>query len=173
MSRKKKIEFGMSKEELVTFLRAIADCVEHDLESLPGYDIDLSGYKKFRVSFKRYVDSMVVKCKIRYNGTEEEYEEDTEYQYEILKKRMKTYFKELQESVNAGSLPSREIISVFLKDAEAMTSFHGYGEENEYLAFMKTCTQLKEAYDNEDMQTVEQMIHALEEYKDQCHDKYK
>lgn len=174
MSRKKKIEFGMSRDELAQFLRIIADCVEQDKEALPEYDIDLSGYKKFRVSFKKYFDSMVVKCKIRYNETEEEeYDEDTEYQYEILKQRMKTYFREMQESVEAKSFPSREIMSVFLKDSETMISFSDYGDDRGYIEYMKACNELKQAYYNEDLSAMSRKLNDLDQCKDQCHDKFK
>ncbi len=173
MSSKKKIEFGMNRNELAEFLRTLADCVEKGKESLPEYDIDLSEYNKFRVSFKKYLDSMVVKCKIRYNGVEEEYEDDPEYQYEILKQRMKTYFRELQESVEAGLFPSREIMSVFLKDSETMTSFSGFGDEKEYTEYMKACNELKQSYDNEDLSNLRRKLHDLEQCKDQCHDKFK
>jgi XXXCH domain-containing protein len=85
---------------------------------------------------------------------------------------MQVYFKALRESVAAGVMPSREIVSVFLSDSEKMLSYPGYGDEF-YADYAQLCLRLREVVDAEDLTGTGDVIKALAEAKKNCHARYK
>ena len=60
--------------------------------------------------------------------------------FKMLKRRMKSSFKEIRESLSAQKLPEPDVIHAFLSDSEGMTAFSGeeYGEHH-YPSYRKAC----------------------------------
>jgi len=174
MSEKKRYEMSMSKDQAAHFLRTVADCIENGKPVIEEYDIDLSDFLKLKMSLKRISDLMNVKLKLKFvsQGDEEGDVEFEEEKYSKLKKRMEVYFKDLLKSLQAGQVPSREIVSVFLSDSEQMTGYTGYGDEH-YQEYRQACRDFEQAYEQEDLVGLKACADTLNTLKNRCHDKYK
>ena len=174
MSEKKRYEMSMSKDQAAHFLRSVADCIENEQTAIQGYDINLSDFSKLKMSLKKFSDLMNIKLKIKFVSPED-LEEDDEFEeekYSKLKKRMEVYFKDLLKSLQAGQVPSREIVSVFLSDSEQMTGYTGYGDEH-YQEYRQACRDFEQAYEQEDLVGLKACADTLNTLKNRCHDKYK
>ncbi|MFO7816567.1 MAG: GAK system XXXCH domain-containing protein [Thermodesulfobacteriota bacterium] len=167
---KNKIENLTENSEIVAFLRLLADSLEKDEEKLPDYQLPLKGFNKMKLSIKKKGTGYKLKLKINLPGEEEDNEED----YSSLKKRMKIYFREMKKALDRNSLPSSEIISIFLEDSRKMIQHTGedMGEEF-YPAYSDACEALEQAYAKKDMPGITAAYNALEEQKKICHDKFK
>ena len=136
MNEKRRYTYELSKKELGQLLRSLAHNLESEAPDVQDFGIDLTNIRKLKMSAKTWpTDPFFVKVKITPWQAEDTEEDDgEEVTYTRLKKRMKAYYKELQSNLQAHQHPSREIVSVFLKDCEHMTQFQGYGDEY-YQAF--------------------------------------
>lgn len=175
MNAKRRYVFEMSKKELGTFLRSLAKILENDDASQAAdLGLDLSNMRKLKFSAKTWPDDpLQVKIKITPWKTEDSEEEESEEDaYARLKKRMKAYYKELHANLQANQQPSREIVSVFLKDCFRMTEFQGYGDEY-YPIFTKACHEFQEAFDQEELKGMQRAFDRIESLKDRCHERYK
>jgi XXXCH domain-containing protein len=177
---KKKTELSLDSRQAAELLRALADSLEKGEQFVEGYDIDLSSYEKIKVSLRSFQDSMFVKVKVKKPEASEELEEEemeaarNKEDYKKLKKRMKTYFKELQDSLDKGQFPSREIVSVFLRDSETMLTFTGKGRgEEHYEEYRAACRDFQQAFESEDMGAIRNSFRQLDELQERCHSKYK
>jgi XXXCH domain-containing protein len=152
----------------------MANSLENDAPGVQDFGIDLSDIRKMKISAKSWPEEpFVVKVKITpWQAQDTEDYEGEEASYARLKKRMKAYYKELQTNLQANQHPSREIVSVFLKDCERMTEFQGYGDEY-YKAFMLACRDFQQAFDTEELQDMQRVFEQIESLKDRCHDRYK
>ena len=94
--------------------------------------------------------------------------------YKPLKKRMKSSFKEIGESLAAQKLPEPDILDGFLADSERMMAFAGkkYGEAD-YPAYRQACRQFAEAYEARDWAAFKDGYTRLEQLKKDCHKAYK
>jgi len=177
MSTKKRYEFDMSKEEVTDFLRALATAIDQDASEISGYNLPLPNYHKLKVSLKQGEDNLRLKLKLKHYETADD--EEDEYfeikgreEYKKLKKRMKTYFEEIGDSLKEKQFPSREIVSVFLKDSETMVAYEDNGEEF-YAEYREACTAFGQAFEAEDLDRFRKAYERLGAVKDQCHAKHK
>lgn len=174
MNEKRRYAYELTKKELGHFLRSLAESMENDSPMVQDFGIDLSNIRKMKISAKSWPEEpFVVKVKITpWQAQDTEDDEGEEVNYTRLKKRMKVYYKELQTNLEANQHPSREIVSVFLKDCERMTEFQGYGDEY-YKAFMLACRDFQQAFDTEELGDMQRAYERIESLKDRCHDRYK
>jgi XXXCH domain-containing protein len=165
---------SMSKDQAAHFLRTVADCIENGKPVIEGYDIDLSDFQKLKMSLKKISDLMNVKLKLKLVSPEDTQEDDEfeEEKYSKLKKRMEVYFKDLLKSLQDNQIPSREIVSVFLRDSEQMTGYPGYGDEY-YQEYRRACQDFEKVYEREDLAGLKECADTLNTLKSRCHDKYK
>lgn len=176
--RDRKAEMNLDTRQAADLLRALADSLEKGERSVAGHDLDLSNFEKIKVSLRSFQDSMFVKVKVKKpEGPEELEEEEMEAarkkeDYKKIKKRMKTYFKELQENMDKGYFPSREIVSVFLRDSETMLTFTGKGEEH-YEEYRAACRDFQQAFESEDTYAIRQSFKRLNDLQERCHSRYK
>ena len=174
MSEKKRYEMSMSKDQAAHFLRSVADCIENEQTAIQGYDINLSDFSKLKMSLKKFSDLMNIKLKIKFVSPED-LEEDDEFEedkYSKLKKRMEVYFVDLLKSLDEDQIPSREIVTVFLRDSEHMLSFPGYGDEF-YQEYRQACQAFEQAYEQEDLSRLKDCAQLLKTLKNRCHDVHK
>ncbi len=176
MNEKRRYTYELSKKELGQLLRSLAESLEKDSPEMQDFGVDLSNIRKLKISAKTWPnDPLYVKVKItpwQARDAEEGEEDDGEVSYTRLKKRMKVYYKELQANVQAQQYPSREIVSVFLKDCDRMTQYQGYGDEY-YQSFTQACRDFQKAFDIEELEDMQQAFERIESLKDRCHDRYK
>ncbi|MFO7875513.1 MAG: GAK system XXXCH domain-containing protein [Desulfovermiculus sp.] len=174
MNEKRRYAYELTKKELGQFLRSLAENLESDTPEVKDFGLDLSNIRKMKISAKSWPEEpFVVKVKITpWQAQESDEEEGEEAAYARLKRRMKIYYKELQANLQANQHPSREIVSVFLKDCERMTEFQGYGDEY-YKAFTHTCRDFQQAFDTEELEDMQRAFDRIESLKDRCHDRYK
>lgn len=175
MPEKRKFEMNLTKEQSSEFLRKVADSIEQKSEIIEDYGIDLKNYGKLKLSIKPKFDQMKLKVSLKKYFEEEEDEEYKEIkgreEYKYFKKRMKSYFQEIKESLDQNVFPSSEIVSVFLKDSETMRTYQVADEY--YQDYMEACSKLSEAYQQEDFKQLQEQFNNLNEIKDACHLKYK
>jgi len=170
--RKAKTELSLDRSQTSAFLRSLADSIDSGSSSVAGYDIDLSDYYKLKLSLKPLPESWEVKVKVSKTEAQEEEEAGQAEKYKQLKKRMEKYFKELEENLEQEEMPSREIVSVFLRDAEAMVEHPGKGEPF-YDAFRQACAAFQEAFDGENLPMLKERLGQLAALRDRCHERHK
>lgn len=177
MPSKRKYNWRLSRSEAAGLLRRLADTLEEGSDEVRDYGVSLAELIKFKIQIDLGAsDSMEVKFTgkgAKVCGGEESCGSGGVCEkYTSLKKRMQVYFKALRESVTAGVMPSREIVSVFLSDSEKMLAYPGYGDEF-YAEYAQLCLRLREAVDAEDLAGTGVVIKALAEAKKNCHARYK
>ncbi len=178
MGGKQKMEMSLSKKQTCDFLRKLADSLEAGEDTVPDYDVDLKNYGKLKLSLKPKYEQIKLKVDLK-KYIQEEDEETEEYEemkgkekYKKLKKRMESYFKEINESLSNGYFPSKEIVSVFLKDSETMCTYEGKGDEF-YQEYKKACANLQETIEKEDLQAFRGVFEQVSDIKERCHAKFK
>ncbi len=177
MTSKRKYSWNLSRAEAADLLRRVADTLETGSGEVEHYGISLAELIKFKIKIDLdATESMEVKftgkgAKV-CGGEESCGSSGVCEKYSSLKKRMQVYFKALRESVTAGVMPSREIVSVFLSDSEKMLAYPGYGDEF-YPAYADICRRLREAVDAEDLAGAGAAIGELAEARKNCHARYK
>ncbi len=175
MSEKQKFEMNLTKEQTSTFLRRLADAIENNEEYIQDYEMNLNNYHKLKLSVRPKTEQMALKVSLKkhFEGNEdEEYEEmKGKEKYKKLKKRMESYFNEISDSISNDHFPSKEIVSVFLKDSETMCTYKGEGDEY-YQEYRKACSKLQDAYDKEEMNSLRNTFDQVVEIKNRCHSKY-
>jgi XXXCH domain-containing protein len=177
MTSKRKYNWRFSRSEAADLLRRLADTLEDGSDEVGGYGVSLAELIKFKIKIDlSECDFMEVK----FTGKGEKVcgSEDSCgssgvcEKYTSLKKRMQVYFKAMRESVAAGNMPSREIVSVFLSDSEKMVSYQGFGDEF-YGPYMQICQRLREAVDADDQALTAAAVSELAQARKSCHERYK
>lgn len=177
MSSKRKYNWRFSRAEAAGLLRRLADTLEDGSDEVDGYDVSLAELIKFKIKIDLSENDFM---EVKFSGKGAKVCEgdgvcgscETCEKYSSLKKRMQVYFKALRESVAAGLMPSREIVSVFLSDSEKMVSYQGYGDEF-YPEYTAICQRLREAVDAEDIAAATAVVGELAQAKKSCHTRYK
>ncbi|NCC23649.1 MAG: GAK system XXXCH domain-containing protein [Deltaproteobacteria bacterium] len=164
-----KFETIIQRDEAGLFFRSLADSVERGGGILQEHGIEIQAFSKIKVSLRQDGPSLTVRVKIKAREHDEENQPPS---YKKLKKRMKVYFREIIASLDSGTLPSSEIVSVFLHDCELMVAYEGYGDEH-YEQFTALCDELRVSLETGDLERSRQAAEALEACKEQCHDQHK
>ncbi|MFP4213456.1 MAG: GAK system XXXCH domain-containing protein [Desulfohalobiaceae bacterium] len=173
MNKKRHYRFEMNREEAVQALRSLAQGLEDRVSEVSDLEIDLSQMRKMKLSLKaKTEDQFQLKVKVNpWQQEELEAEEDgEEAAFARLKKRMQTYFEELQQNLQSGLYPSREIVSVFLQDCRQLTDYPGI-EEQDNQEFQQACLEFQKSFDMEDMAAMQQALVSISSQMRNCHQK--
>ena len=177
-SKEVKIEKQFSPADTGAFLKTLADGLAGKPEGdLSPYGIDLQDCKKIKVDIKPEGEIFNLKLKVKHRspaqGTTADEGSAGPMKYKTLKKQMKSTFKSLKTSLEAGTLPPKETVETFMQQAVMMVSYkdQGYGDEY-YDEFMKFCNDLKQAFDAGDMEQLVTAYNCVDARKALCHDKY-
>ena len=185
----RKIKQAMAFEEIPACLRRLADALEKKDHNLPPELSDLpEPIGKLELKGKAGDGGWTLKIKIKADAPADPLalevgEDETApasisakpaIKYKSLKKRMKSSFKAIGESLDQQKLPTPEIIHGFLEDSELMMAFAGknYGEAD-YPAYRQACRQLVEAYEARDWTAFKAGYARLDQLKADCHKTYK
>ena len=185
----RKIKQGMPFEEIPAYLRRLADALEKKVDNLPTELTDLpEPIGKLELKGKARPDSWDLKIKIKAeplpelspggtdaaSASESAVDGKPQIKYKSLKKRMKTSFKDIGESLAAQKLPDPSVLEAFLTESDIMMAFPGkkYGEPD-YPAYREACRQLADAYENRNYAAFKDVYARLEQLKKDCHKAYK
>ena len=188
-SPERKIKQEMPFEEIPVYLRRLADALEKKTEALPEELKDLpEPVAKLEIKGKAYGADWVVKIKIKAKASPDPEMETAAtvetvpahqtakptIKYKDLKKRMKTSFEAIGESLTAQRMPESDVFNSFLADSDLMMAFTGekYGEAF-YSDYQKACHRLAEAYVAKGWEGFKSAYAELEQLKKKCHKEYK
>lgn len=190
MQYKRKLELLMTREEAASFLAALAKGLETGSLAVGQSGLEISGFKSLAVSFKNHPNGLYVKLKCKFPKPEESLacsvlrEDGTlppecpvscptgTVKYGSLKKRMKSQFKSIMESLAFGNMPNLDLVRAFVADGERMCSYPGKGDEY-YPAYLESNAALLQAVEAGDVATAQALAGALDQLKKDCHDRYK
>ena len=185
--REHKIDQALPFEKVPTYLRHLADALEHKTANLPAELADLPGtVSKLKLKGKARRNAWEFKLRIKTTPgptppppkptiasktrKSDVPAEKPDLSYKALKTGMKTSFKKIGASLNARVLPDADTFNAFLADAEMMMAFGGeaYGETY-YPQFREACRRLSEAYASQDVDAVKSCYAAVGRLKAICH----
>ena len=93
-------------------------------------------------------------------------------EFKALKKRMRKSFKMVFRAIHQGDLPPDEEMRAFISDAHLMVTYPGYGDAH-YPVFIEACHAFEKAWQEKDMEALNQTVDALAFHEAHCHSQYK
>ena len=185
----RKIKQGMPFEEIPAYLRRLADALEKKDNNLPNELTDLpEPIGKLELKGKAGDRGWTLKIKIKADHPVEAFTPEAgadetapasestspKIKYKQLKKRMKSSFKDIGESLDLQKFPEPDLVNGFLADSELMMAFagHKYGEPD-YPAYRQACRQVAEAYEARNWTAFKDGYARLDQLKADCHKAYK
>ncbi|SIO13317.1 GAK system XXXCH domain-containing protein [Halodesulfovibrio marinisediminis] len=174
----KKYTQTLSRDDLPTFLRKLADaCESAPVEGIP----DCTKAKKIRLSIKDEYGQLAVKLKVSTIIDECELCEECDCvekrpeglpPFKRLKKRMATSFKVIFKALHQNTAPPEEAVKDFIADSRLMIQYPDKGELL-YTDYAALTDKLEEAWLNNDLQKFHETVDALNHMKTECHHNYK
>lgn len=172
------VERIMSRQEAARYLRRVADQVESGgaaAEAPP--EPAIGDFKKLKIGLKSRGEQVELKIKVKPAGFAGEAggaltDKGEKSAYKTLKKKMKSDFKAIRESLVNGGFPPPETVSAFLRDSDAMLAYPGYGDEY-YAEYQAACGRFQTAFDGGDLPGCQAACQAIDRIKKACHDQYK
>jgi XXXCH domain-containing protein len=175
---KHKLERQMDAEGVSLFLRGLADAFEGKAgDAVPAFDHHL---EKLDLKVKAKDGLLTLKLKFEIPSEPGPDGEDVPVEpsapkrekYKDLKKRMKSDFKQIRNRLGEGAVPDKELMERFLTDADAMTTYPGYGDEY-YGEFRDSSARLGEAFAAMDLEGLRRGYEDLKTLRDDCHKDHK
>jgi XXXCH domain-containing protein len=178
---------NLSKEQLATFFRELADRLDGVGPEAPvdGENIanapDPGEFKKLKVGVKRDLGGFTLKWKSKSlvqqpaaPGTPPAAPASSagEIKYKSLKKRMKQSFKAITETLMADVMPGEAVVTAFIQDSKLMMNFPDKGAEF-YDEYDKALMTFANAFEAKDMAACKAAGIALNKLKKDCHSRYK
>ncbi|SMF17775.1 GAK system XXXCH domain-containing protein [Desulfovibrio gilichinskyi] len=176
MGNESKIEKFIKPDELPDFLRKMAEAIETGKsEDMPYFGV-IAGFKKLKINISHNQEQTTIKIKAKPAKQSEEQETPDglpqKIKYSSLKKRMKDTFKIIFKDVHAGTLPPKEVVSLFLEDSKLMVTYEGYGDEY-YEEYITACEEFKMALDSNNIEEIHKTCDNLNSIKAHCHSQHK
>jgi XXXCH domain-containing protein len=181
----KKLKLTLKTEDLGMYFRQMANALEgQPVEEFVGLIEALQDYSKVELKIKRKQNEVDVKLKAKSSLISNEVTQDSEFEsgsdttdeekpkYKKLKKRMKSSFKAIAESLSHDTFPEALTVKSFIADSELMISYSGYGDEY-YPVYREELLQFAKAFENRDLEAIKQAYSRLNQLKSDCHDRYK
>ena len=174
MGNQTKIDKYLDKQGLITFLRDLAEAVEHGGAAEFACVDD---FKKLKLSVKNEFGRFCLKARFKSAAecSAEDMAEGTDAagrpKYKSLKKRMKASFRMILKMIHEGQVPPGEAVRSFLDDSALMVTYPGYGDEY-YDEYTRTCAAFRAAFEAGDMEAMHAAIDAIAHEKSRCHAKY-
>jgi XXXCH domain-containing protein len=181
----RKIKREMPFEKIPTYLRQLADSLEKRTGDFPAEFIDLpEPITKLKIKGKSRNHTWAIKMHIKaeppidrqkketmaHEGNQASTATTSNVTFKMLKKRMKSSFKEIGESIAARKLPEPDAIHAFLSDSQWMMAYGGekYGKDR-YPAYREACRRLAEAFEAENREALSSAYAELDQLKKDCH----
>lgn len=183
-NREQKIKREFEPAQAADFLRSVADVLEGkspmDGEEAAGL---FDAFTKASLKLKRKGGAISLQAKVEtpltgepaataVGETEGRKTDPDKPKYKALKKRMKSTFGSIRDSLSENRMPEAEVVRSFLDDSVLMVSYPGYGDEY-YDAYSETCRRFQSAFEEKDWSGLKTAFEDLKRMKSDCHDRYK
>ena len=175
-----KIQKTLETSQIADFLRLLASEIEGSgAGGLQDFGVDLHNFNKLKVDLvKREGGQLHLKLKIKDDAPlvkakkpETEFE-DISNTYRPLKKQLAKNFKAIGRTIEGKVLPPAELIETFIKEAEQVVSFTGFGDEY-YDEFIKECHALNDEYLKKNIEGIKGHYSQIVSLTRECHRRYK
>ncbi len=171
------VERLMSRQEAARYLRKVADQLESGTPAdEPASDPAIGDFKKLKIGLKNRGEQVEMKIKVKPTVFCDEAgsspEKGEKSAYKALKKKMKSDFKAIRESLVNGGFPLKETVGAFLRDSEQMVAYPGYGDAY-YAEYQTACGRFQSAFEGGDLPGCQAACQELDRLKKACHDRYK
>lgn len=174
MGRGIKLERAIAREDMADFFRELAEAVEKSDDDFRCLD----DFRKFKLSGKEKAGGVFLKLSITPSDTcaaaareGAPQQGDGKPSYKQLKKDMKADFKAVFQAVHQNRMPPQEAVTAFLKGADLMVTYPGYGDEY-YDEFINACVAFRSAYESGDLARMHDTVDAIQGIRGHCHAKY-
>ncbi len=177
-----KVKRHLDATQAAAVFRAIADVLAgtaaSNADEIAGLFED---FKKANLKLKRKGANISLKAKVESalaaapQASEmpaSEAASQTKPKYKSLKKRMKSTFGSIGDSLREDRMPAPEAVKSFLEDSELMVGYAGYGDEY-YGEYTNACRRFSEAYNGKNWAGLKTAYETLRKLKSDCHDRYK
>lgn len=185
---KRKYEFIVGADEAPVFFNKLADGMREGHLAVGDVDLELDGFKSLSISLKQE-DSGVYKAKIKLKYNQPPHTPECECppckaadaygideggkpKYKSLKKRMKSDFKVIHQTLLGGSLPDGMVMERFIEDSRVMCTYPGKGDEY-YAKYLEAVDAFAIAVEQGDLDAAKGRQQDLYESMKECHDRYK
>lgn len=175
------IQKTLERNQIADFLRLLASEIEGNSgEGLQDFGVDLHNFNKIKVGLvKRAGGQLELKLKIKDGVAFEpvtiagnEFEAVSDSSYKLLKNQMSQSYKAIGCALKDKRLPPSETVDLFLKEAEQMISFPGFGDEY-YGEFIGGCREFKDQCMKGNVEAVAELYGRITSLTKQCHRRYK
>jgi len=174
MGNETKIDKCLDKQELIAFLRDLAEAVEHG-----GKDefACVDDFRKLKLSVKNEFGRFSLKARFKSAAecSAEELAEGADEsgrpRYKSLKKRMRSSFRMILKLIHEGQVPPEAAMRSFLDDSALMVTYPGYGDEY-YEEYTRSCEALRTAFEAGNLEAMHAAIDVIAHEKSRCHAKY-
>ena len=171
-----KEEIFVYGEDTIPFLQYIIDGLSNKSIKSTPYSIDFSKLKKLKISFKKKYEAPYVKCKIKYEGKDDNPIDHIEHSvsernkpdFKVLKKRLDKSLKTIGDRLKNRSIPSNIEIELFCSNAQLMTTYSGY-DDKMYPVFLQLISEFQEAFHQFDIQKCQALFADIKAMKKTCH----
>ena len=175
MGDSRKIERLIPRSELPIFFRELADALEAKGE---GELAGVEDFGKLKIAVEEEFEQISLKMRMKPKKSTSDLDEDDDdteekgqLKYKTLKKRMKSSFKIIFNTVKEGQLPPEAVIGSFLADSALMVGYPGHGDEH-YEEYTTTCAALEKAFKEGDVEKMTLAVNELAAQKGRCHAQY-
>ena len=181
MTLEKKFKKTYSAVQLADFLRQLAALIDGTTDrSANALGARIGNFKSAKLKIKRHPAGYSVKLKLKSEKKETADSKDTppepnilgpaeiEETFKQLKKRMKSFFKLINENLVADRFPDKLAIDAFLLDVDRMAQFPDQCGDR-YSDFKEACDGLLRAFENEDFDALRDRYADVKRMRDACH----
>lgn len=184
---KRKYEFMVGADEAPDFFEKLAEGMRQGCLAMGDVELALDGFRSLSLSLKQEEGGYKAKIKLKYEQpphapececppcqAAERYgiDEGGRPKYKYLKKRMKSDFKAIYQTLLGGSLPGGQIMERFIEDSRVMCTYPGMGEEF-YTRYLEIVDAFAVAVEQGDLEAARTRQQALYDSMKECHDRYK
>lgn len=178
MGIESKISKYVEEEEIVAFLRDMADALDKKQDGKDELAC-VEDFRKIKITIKNEYGKYTIKTKIKaeepcgdtlesaQTATGEPFKPD----YKKLKKRMQGSFRMIFKMIHDGQMPPKAAVDSFLEDSKLMVTYPGLGDEF-YDEYIGVCEAFRAAYEAGDMEKLGETVDSLSHEKSRCHAKY-
>ncbi|MGD8250962.1 MAG: GAK system XXXCH domain-containing protein [Desulfobacterales bacterium] len=180
--REQKLKRELAPGQVADFFRSIADAIEGNV---PVDGEDAAGlfddFYKASLKLKRKGPTIALEAKVESPppAVPEPIDDPGQGQqapgkpkYKSLKKRMKSTFGSIRDSLAQNRMPAADIVASFLEDSRLMVGYEGYGDDY-YGEYADACQRFADAFESTDWNGFKAAYETLRQLKNDCHKRYK
>ncbi len=181
-SREQKIKRELEPGQVADLFRSIADAIEGnapvDGEETAGLFDD---FYKASLKMKRKGSTISLEAKVASTLPSVPESADApstgqrtpeKPKYKSVKKRMKSTFGSIRDSLAENRMPNTDTVASFLDNSRLMVSYEGYGDDF-YTEYTDACQRFADAFESTDWSGIYAAYETIRRLKNDCHKRYK